>query len=146
MSALEKFKDWICTFDGFPDNVQVDFTDKVPSSSGVFPAGISELGRKKDILGGVILYDQYNFGIYWVFCKSPGDDEEAEFNAGWVMDFQSWVQEQSALGLAPKFDNTMTYKEVIVASDGQLYDADEEGTAMYMVQVVVRFYKELTNA
>ncbi len=54
------------------------------------------------------------------------------------MDFQKWVQEQSVLGLAPKFGNTGE-KEKAAAQNGVLYDANEEGVATYMVQLSFNF-------
>ena len=56
------------------------------------------------------------------------------------MDFQEWVQQQSALGLAPIFGDAPG-KERITAQNGVLYEADEEGTATYMVQLSVLFQK-----
>ena len=56
-----------------------------------------------DILGNVEVENQYNFGLYYVFEKSPGDDVGATVNADWIMDFQEWVQEQSIRGTVPKF-------------------------------------------
>jgi len=142
MTALEKLKTWLTTYEGHDilSEFYVDYTDKVPSNGGVFPNGLVEISRRKDILGNTIVENQYNFGLYYVFKKSPGDDSGAIINADWVMDFQEWVQEQSIIGAAPAFgDEPRTEK--IIAQNGMLYEADEEGTAMYMVQLSVQFKK-----
>ena len=142
MTALDKIRGFIQQYPGadvFRD-FHVDYTDQIPANGGVFPSGLTEISRTRDILGNVTTVNQYNFGLYYVFEKSPGDDTGAAENADWVMDFQEWVQEQSIIGAAPAFGDDPK-SEKIVAQNGVLYDADEEGTAMYMVQLSVNFTK-----
>lgn len=143
MNALEKVKDWLAKYPGHDILGQylVDYTDKVPSCGGVFPSGLVEVERKKDICGNVTVTNQYNFGLYYVFEKSPGDDVGAAVNADWIMDFQLWAQEQSVLGLAPVFGDVPD-RERIIAQNGVLYEANEEGTATYMVQLSIQFIKK----
>lgn len=144
MSDLDKLRKWIRTF---PDRrklngFRVDYTDAIPNNGGIFPSGLVELSRTEDIIGNVTVRNQYNFGLYYVFAKAPGDDVGATINADWVMDFQKWVQEQSVRRMAPTFgDEPET--ERIQAQNGVLYDAGDEGTATYMVQLSVTFYKDL---
>ena len=146
MSAIDKIRDWLATFPDYHklSDFNVDYTDKIPNNGGIFPSGLVEISRSADIMGNVTVENQYNFGLYYVFAKAPGDDVGAAINADWVMDFQSWVQEQSIRRLAPTFgDDPDT--ERIQAQNGVLYAADEEGTATYMVQLSVtftKFYKE----
>ena len=143
MSALEKIGNWIATYPGYDilGSFQVDYTDQVPSNGGIFPSGLVEISRSEDIIGNVTVQNQYNFGLYYVFPKDPGDDAGAQINAAWIMDFQLWVQEQSVRRLAPTFgDDPRT--ERIQAQNGVLYGADEEGTATYMVQLSVNFTKK----
>ena len=143
MTALEKIREFVRQYPGadiFRD-FHVDYTDQIPFNGGVFPSGLTEISRSRDILGNVTVVNQYNFGLYYVFEKSPGDDIGATENADWLMDFQEWVQEQSALGLAPVFGDVPGI-ESITAQNGVLYNADEEGTAMYMVQLTVQFIKK----
>lgn len=142
MSDLEKLRNWIATYPGYDilNTFQVDYTDNVPSNGGIFPSGLVEIAQKRDIFGDVTVRNQYNFGLYYVFHKDPGDDTGAKINADWIMDFQLWVQEQSVRGLTPAFgDEPRT--ERIQAQNGVLYAADEEGTATYMVQLSVEFTK-----
>lgn len=142
MNALEKIREFIR---GYPDfdilqDFQVDFTDQIPANGGIFPSGLLETGRKTDLFGNVTVTNQYNFGLYYVFEKAPGDDAGATENADWLMDFQEWVQEQSVRGLAPVFGDEPR-QERITAQNGVLYAAEDEGLATYMVQLSVQFIR-----
>mgnify|MGYP000035665939 FL=1 len=141
MTALETVKEWIATYPGHDilSAFSVDYTDQIPANGGIFPSGLVEIRRTEDILGNVEVENQYNFGLYYVFEKSPGDDVGATINADWIMDFQEWVQEQSIRGTVPKFGDKTTAAR---AQNGVLYEADEEGTATYMVQLSLSFNKK----
>lgn len=143
MTSLKKIKKWLATYPGHDilSTFRVDYTDKIPANGGVFPSGLVEVERKKDICGNVTVTNQYNFGLYYVFEKAPRDDAGATINADWIMEFQEWAQEQSVCGLAPAFGD-VPQKESIIAQNGVLYDADEDGTATYMVQLSVQFIKK----
>ncbi len=141
MNELEKIKEWLKTFPDFDilAEFQVDSTDHIPNHGGIFPGGLIEISRRQQISGSVTVTNQLNFGIYYVFSKSPEDDAEAAINADWVSSFQRWVQEQSVCGLAPTFGNVNQTGEVIKAENGALYDADKDGTATYMVQLSIKY-------
>lgn len=143
MTDLEKLKNWISTFPGFDilSQFNVDYTDQIPANGGIYPTGLVEIIRTRDITGDTVVRNQYNFGLYYVFLKAQGDDNLSSDNADWIIEFQKWVQEQSVLGKAPVFGNYKTNEEQIKAQNGVLYSADEEGTATYMVQLSVEFYK-----
>lgn len=143
MTDLEKIRNWIATFPGHDilKEFHVDYTDQIPCNGGMFPAGLVEVSRRTDILGNTVAKNQFNFGLYYVFLKDPGDGESATVNADWIMDFQQWVQEQSICGVAPVFGDDHR-SERIRAQNGVLYAADEEGTATYMVQLSVEFTKQ----
>ena len=142
MSDIEKVREWIETFPDHQklDGFRVDYTDAVPNNGGIFPSGLVEVSRTTDIVGNVTVENQYNFGLYYVFPKDPGDDVGAAVNADWVMDFQKWVQDQSIRHLAPTFGDDPLY-ERIQAQNGELFSTDEEGTAIYMVQLSINFTK-----
>lgn len=139
---LEKLREWLMTYPGATSfsGYKIDYTDQIPANAGVFPSGLVEVNRAHDILGGCEVTNQYNFGLYYVFEKSPGDDDGATVNADWVMDFQSWVQEQSIRKLAPTFGDVPN-RERITAENGVMYDATDQGYATYMVQLSVQFTK-----
>lgn len=143
MNPLEEVRNWLKKYPGYDilGQFQVDYTDQIHGHGGVFPAGLVEVERRKDIFGSTAVTNQYNFGLYYVFDKAPGDDVGATLNADWIMDFQLWAQEQSVLGLAPAFGD-IPEQERIIAQNGVLYDATEEGTATYMVQLSVQFIKK----
>jgi len=142
MTALEKITEFVKSYPGADilREFQIDFTDQIPANGGLFPSGLVEVSRKTDLFGNVAVTNQYNFGLYYVFEKAPGDGAGAAVNAGWLMDFQEWVQEQSARGLAPVFGDTPN-REQIAAQNGVLYEAQDEGLATYMVQLSVQFIK-----
>jgi len=142
MTALEKITGFVRSYPraDILQTFRVDFTDQIPANGGIFPSGLVEVSRKTDLLGNVTITNQYNFGLYYVFKKAPGDDAGAAVNANWLMDFQEWVQEQSVLGLAPVFGDAPG-QERIMAQNGVLYDAQDEGLATYMVQLSVQFVK-----
>jgi hypothetical protein len=140
MTALEKMRAFVASY---PDHdilarLDVDYTDKVPNAAGLFPSGLVEVSRTRDILGDVTVENQLNFALYTTLEKF----EDGTDNAEWQLAFQEWVQEQSALGLVPAFgDEPRT--ERIQAQNGQLYSADEEGTALYAIQISVNYTKKL---
>lgn len=143
MTALEKIRDWIGAYPGHDilRDFQVDWTDQVPANGGIFPSGLVEVDRRQDIFGNITITNQYNFGLYYVFTKAAGDDVGATDNADWIMDFQLWVQEQSATRKAPVFGD-IPHREKIIAQNGVLYSAEDEGLATYMVQLSVQFIKQ----
>lgn len=141
MTDLERLKEWLQTYPGAAklSELQVDYTSSLPGAFGVFPAGLVEVKRTENLWGDVTASNQYNFALYIVLEKSAGDDIAALVNADWVMDFQHWVQQQSAAHIAPTFGNVDAEQETIAAQNGALYEADADGLAMYMVQLAANF-------
>ena len=144
MTPLEKMREWLKTFPSFDilGSFQVDYTDRIPNVGSIAPEGLTEVSRRKDIMGNTTVVNQYNFGLYFNLMKAPGDDAGALINADWLMEFQEWIQEQSITGEAPVFGDVPN-DEKITAQNGQLYQADGEGTAVYMIQLSVQFIKKV---
>lgn len=142
MTDLEKIREWISTYPGMDrlQNTWIDYYAAEPDNGSIAPAGLVEISRSEDILGNVMVENQYNFGLYYVLTKAAGDDEGAATNAEWIMGLQQWIQEQSVLRLAPIFGDEPT-TERIHAQNGALYATDEEGTATYIVQLTINFKK-----
>ena len=141
-TPLEKMRAFVASY---PDadilgELAIDFTDAVPFCGGLFPSGVVEISRTRDVLGNVTCLNQYNFALYAVMEKAPGEDTGATYNAEWLMGFQSWVQEQSCTGSAPVFGDD-PLRELITAQNGAIYSAEDEGTAVYAVQLSVTFVK-----
>ena len=143
MNALEKITKFVKSYPGADilRDFHVDYTDQIPANGGTYPSGLVEIGRTTDIFGNTTVANQYNFGLYYVFKKAPGDDEGAAANADWLMDFQEWVQAQAILGNAPVFGD-VPREERIIAQNGVLYGPEAEGLATYMVQLSVQFIKK----
>lgn len=142
MSDLEKIRGWMLTFPGINRlaALKVDYYGANPGNGSLSPTGLVEISRIEDVLGNVTVENQLNFGLYYVLAKAPDDDAGATENADWVLEFQRWVQEQSIRRLVPTFgDRPETEK--IKAQNGSVFSADEEGTAVYLVQLSINFTK-----
>lgn len=142
MTDLDKIREWITQFPIYDrlKEFSVDFTAPVPGNGGIMPGGVTELSRTTDIWGNVAVRNQYNFTLYFVFAKAVDDDDGAEENAQFLLDFQAWVQAQSVTRKAPTFgDEPRT--ETMKAQSGMLIGTDEEGTALYSVQLAAEFTK-----
>ena len=144
MTALETMTEFIGSFPDFDilDAFHVDYIDQLPSNGGIRPSGLEELERRYDIFGNCTIRNRLNFAIYAVFPRAPGDDTGSKQNAEWVVAFQDWIQTQSASGAAPAFGD-IPRRERITASNGELFEANDEGLAIYMVQLGVEYYKRI---
>lgn len=142
-TALEKVKAFVASFPGADvlAELAIDYADRIPDTAGLFPSGLVEVRRTPDVLGNVTVVNQYNFALYTVMSKAPGDDAGATLNAEWVQAFQEWVQEQSVLGQAPTFGDDPR-QERITAQNGAIYSADAEGTAVYAIQISATYVKK----
>lgn len=140
--ALETMRDFVKSYPeaDILGELSIDYTDSIPNCSGLFPSGLVEISRKKDITGNVTVKNQYNFALYTVMTKAPGEDAGATHNASWLMGFQEWVQKQSVTGAAPAFGDDPR-QERIVAQNGALYTAEDEGIAVYAIRISVTFEK-----
>lgn len=138
MDVLEKLKSWLMTFPKWEAGklTYLDFTDGVPGNRGIFPQGQEVLRRKEDVLGNVTLSCRYHFALYRV---TAGQEDQQE-NARWLMEFQDWVQQQDALGLAPKFGDVPELSH-IRAEKGRLSHRKQVGSALYTVMLTADFTK-----
>lgn len=143
MTDLDRVKNWVLSYDGaLPvKDLKVDYFAAEPDNGSIDPSGLVEVSRTEDILGNVEVENQLNFALYFVLLKSPGDDTGATNNAALLMDFQRWIQEQSIRKKAPVFGDEPD-REAIKAQNGALYAANQEGTAIYMVQLSINFIKK----
>ena len=130
---LEKMVNWLQTFPRWEDTVKIDYVDAVPGNTGLYPKGLTELSRREDVQGNLMVRCRYDF----LLRKAAGQSEE---NAGWLLDFQNWVMGQERLGLAPQFgDDPKT--ERIRATAGQLHSLTQVGSALYTVALQAEFTK-----
>lgn len=135
-NPLQTMRDFVAQFPDWDilSHLTIDYTDQVPDCAGLFPGGMVEISRHRDILGRAWVRNQYNFALYTNMAKAPDEDVGATLNADWVMAFQQWVQRQSMLGLAPTFGD-VPREETLRAQNGAIYSADDEGTALYVIQI-----------
>lgn len=142
MTDLEKIRNWLKLYPGTAPvrELKVDYYSPNPDNGSIDPSGLVEISRTVGITGDVTVENQYNFALYFVLLKSPDDDTGATDNAALLMDFQRWIQEQSLRRLAPVFGDDPD-AETIKAQNGALYAANEEGVAIYTVQLSINFIK-----
>lgn len=142
MNPLDRIREWLNTYKGFDrlQDLRVDYYSQQPDNGSIDPSGAQVISITENIIGTKTVDMQYNFGLYFVLAKDPGDDNTAADNAAWVMEFQRWVNEQSILRLAPTFGD-VPRNETMKAQNGSVMAADSEGVAIYMVQLSVNFTK-----
>ena len=138
MTDIEKLRQWLLTYPAWDAGglLYIDYTDGVPGNSGLFPAGVEEVSRREDLLGNVTVGYRCRFALYRV---TAGGCENGE-NAQWLLEFQRWVQAQSAAGLAPTFGDDPA-RERIRAEKGRLDRASQTGTGTYTVTLTADFVK-----
>jgi len=144
MTKLEKMKDFISKYEHFDilDHFCIDYTDQLPANAGLFPAGLVELERRADILGNVEVQNQLNFALYVILNKAAGDDTLATINADWLIDFAEYIQEENIKHNHLPFGD-YPESEIIMASDGRLYDSTDEGLGIYAIEISVRYTKKI---
>ena len=137
MTALEKVIAWLRTFPLWKEEtLHVDYLAAVPGNAGLYPGGLEELSRRTDVLGNVTVRNRLHFVLY---LRTAGQQDNGE-NSLWLMEFQNWVQAQSAAGLAPVFGDAPK-DETIRAERGKLHNADQTGTGKYAVTLTAEFVK-----
>ena len=106
----------------------------------LFPGGWEEVSRKSDVLGNVTVKNRCRFSLYRVTTGYPDTFAQAD----WLLQFQSWVQSQSAAGKAPAFGDVPAM-ERLWAEKGTLKSAKQTGTGKYLVTLVAEFVKIYTK-
>ena len=140
MNDLERIRSWISTYPATDHLRSLTIDYYAPrQEDGIQPAGLEEISRREDLLGGITVVNQYNLGLFYVLDGDAPDSGEA--NAVWILGFQQWVQEQSIRRLAPVFGDEPA-AERIQAGNGALYARDEDGTATYVLQLTAQFQKK----
>jgi len=121
VSVLERLQAWLSTYP-YWENVCV------------LPKGMEETSHQEDVQGNALLGCRYYVTLFW---EMSGQGAEGE-NARRLLDFQNWVQEQSASGLAPQFGDVPA-REKIRAEKGGLTPGAQIVT--YTVTLVADFMK-----
>lgn len=133
---LETMIAWLKTYPGWADTLYVDYTDGVPGSAGLYPAGVEEVSRKEDVLGNLQVRYKAHFDLDRI---TTGQQDNTE-NAAWLLEFQDWVRQQSGAGLAPTFGDEPD-REHIRAEKGKLKSASQTGTGTYTVHLTAEYTK-----
>ena len=137
MTDLEKLRQWLLTYPKWGQGrLQVEYTDALPGNLGLFPTGLQEVSRRQDVLGNITVKNRYHFVLYRVAARQENNEE----NALWLLEFQNWVQAQSAGGLAPHFGDEPS-SERLWAENGKLKEASQTGTGIYAVALTAEFVK-----
>lgn len=137
MTALEKLVQWLKTFPLWDhERLYIDYLDAVPGNAGLYPEGVEEVSRREDVLGHVTVQNRLHLVLYRI---TPGQQDNGE-NSRWLLEFQTWVQKQCALGLAPRFGDDPT-QERIRAEQGKLRSASQTGTGKYAVAITAEYVK-----
>lgn len=142
MNDLERIRAWLKEWPGAARlaALRCDYTDQAADNGGLFPTGVRELERRYDLLGRSRVRCEARFVLFLVLKKAPGDDAGATENAAWLLDLQRWVLAQSLAHLTPTFGDEPG-SETMKAQNGALYDADDEGTATYRLELCAGFVK-----
>ena len=131
MTDLEKMQNWLQSYHGWVDSLQLDVTDSAPGNVGLFCDGLEERSRQRDIFGNLQITCRYRFTLNRRVSRDSG-----EADALWLLEFQNWVQSQSALGLAPRFGD-IPHLERMDAQKGNLKDRGQ--TTLYTVVLTAEF-------
>lgn len=138
MTDLEKVRQWVLSYPGWGEEtwLYTDYTDAVPGNGGLYPMGLEEISRREDVLGNVTVQCRYRYSLYRVTAGQADKTDQAK----WLLEFQQWVQQQSAAGVAPRFGD-VPEKERIRAEKGKLHQVSQTGTGIYGVTLTAEFVK-----
>lgn len=132
---MEKWIDWVKGYPGWgTELLQVDCTKPQPGNAGLFSKGLEELSRREDVLGNTAVRYRWTVELIRVTVR---DHETA---AKWMVDFQNWVNAQSAPGFGDEPN-----RERVRAEKGKLTDAVSTGTLTYTVTLIAEFTRKYTE-
>ena len=136
MTDLEKLKTWLATYPGWEADKPffVDWATPKPGCVGLFPQGLEQVSLRRDITGGQKAACRYRFYLY----RASALEENQEENARWLLDFQNWVEAQSAGGLAPRFGD-LPQEERLRAEGGSLRKTGKLGSGLYALTLTAEF-------
>lgn len=138
MKELGMMRDFVESYPKWDQGclMYIDYLEDAPGISGLYPVGREEVARRGDVLGNVYVDCKLRFGLYRV----THSDEDSGKYAAWLLEFQEWVERQSALGLTPKFGD-VPLRERIRAEKGRLTRDRGGRTGLYVVELTAEFTK-----
>jgi len=136
MKELENVRLWLMTYPQWDGTLEVDYSEYKPACAGLYPQGLEEIKRREDVLGNVQVECRYRFVLY----RHTAGQQEGTAHAQWLLDFQNWVQQQSAVGLTPRFGDVPA-RERMQAVKGKWENRSQVGMSCYVVTLVADFIK-----
>ena len=135
MDMLEKLRAFVLSYPRWEEGklLFMDYTDGIPGNGGLFPEGITQISFREDILGNRMADMRLTVCLYRCGAEEEGD-------ALWLMDFQNWVAEQSAMGKIPVFGD-VPHRERLYAQKGKLTQRRSSGN-LYSVTLTAEFTKK----
>lgn len=131
---LEKLRTFLLGFPGWEEEPTIDFAEDGLGYAGLFFKDLEETDRQVDLIGNVQVEYACRFTLYRRML--PGQD-----SAQWLLDLESWVQQQNAAGLLPPLGD-VPERERIRIQKGSLQEASRLGTGLCTVIVVAEFVKK----
>lgn len=137
MTILEKMTSWLLSFPHWEkEALQIDYAAPAPENAGLFPQGLEELSRTRDVLGNQTVRNRLRFTLYRVTTGQQDNRQQSS----WLLALQDWIQQQSALGLAPHFGDEPAMESIRV-QQGSLKNGSRTGTGCYGVTIIAEFVK-----
>ena len=126
---------WIGTFPGWHgQRVTVNSLCQKTGSVGIFSKGTQVLEEKTDIMGNRKEHCRHSFILRFRAPAFSGDGYDVAVN------FQRWVQQHNALGLAPRFGDIPTHS-YIQTSGGKAEGTDGTDAVTYTVELTADYIK-----
>ena len=136
MVALSILKNWLTQCPYWNGSMYVDYTPATPDCGGMYPGGVEELSRQKDVLDRVTVKNRCRFTV----LRTVAAQQDKTQHAQWMQEFAHWIQEQSARGNCPVFGDDPA-GECIRAQQGKLSQVNSTGVSKYTVEITVDFTK-----
>lgn len=138
---LQALRSWLLGAPGMGQvrRLYLDYTAPQPDQGGLFPAGVTVLGCREDLLGNRVLRCRAQFILRLVLPFAPGADGPAAQNAALLLALAAWVQAQSAAHRAPTLGNDSQERETLHAGPARLETLREGGTAVYRMELTAEY-------
>lgn len=138
---LEAIRRWLAGYPGVK-LLRADQTLPCPGYGSIVSLGVTELSREEGFLGELTIHNRWDLKLYFVLPKAQEEDGCASANAQWLLELQSWVQEQSVMGKVPMVGDCPQSLR-FVAQQGSLEEAKGEGLGVYSVKLSVFFARKI---
>jgi len=132
MSIIKAVQDWLSEYDGMSmrplSEIRTDLTEEQPSSYALAAAGNSKISE--DILGNRTYQNSYIFYAR----ESAGNEVDRADTHKFLDDFREWLEEKNVQRDLPVLTDGYESDHIEV-SNAMLFDVDENGLALYQIQI-----------